>query len=996
MKITLSLDHGVTGLATVRVERYGIPRLLRPGGRLLVVVAAALGALLYLAAANCAGAAGLGWVQESVAGEPGNFLTVAFEGGIFLASSDISGRCYRSTDGVQWTAMNVPAGGSIRAFAYGNGRWVGVGDSGRVIDSTNGRDWQARRLTTRVLRDLAFGGGRFFIVGSNYRASSVDGVTWEERESIGNRWNGVARSEARFVAVGSSAGFALSNGSIGDWTDLYLFHVDLSEPDFHAICRGPDRFIAVGEGGAIVTSGDGLRWDVRRTDTQGFDLLSVDHGADLYVAAGAAGTILASSDGQTWTPEVSGTTAWLRGVAYGNGRYLVVGDGGILLRSRDLAPGILRFSTSAVSVSEDAGKVRLSVIREGGGFGAAELNYAALSGTAEAGTDFQPIQGRLGWADGEQGEKVIEISLVDDSAEEGAEEFQVVLSLAAGASLGSPSSATVAIAGPNDTPLTEGLPPSIVGQPVSLRTGLDGTARFEARASGTSPMRFQWLKNGGPLKDETNAVLQIAPVRLADGGRYEVVVSNMEGAMVSAPAVLEIALDPIEMTDLFANRQVFTESAKVGNTNNVAATNDGPSEPLHAGKRGGRSVWMAWRAPFAGRATFSTVGSTFDTLLGVYTGIGLGVLTEVVADDDSGGALTSRVQFQAGPGVDYQVAVDGFAGATGPIVLSWSLEAGLPELPRIREFPRSITLEKDSDTTLTVQAEGPGLSYQWRTNGVAIAGATSPSLVITAASPGQAGVYSVRVSRADDPAVFVDTPGALVEVTSRPIAAVSQDKLEDLFPPPNGFGPSLHAGGGSFGAISMSAGSILLVDSDLQLAQRSPGDPVVQGEVGVASLWWRMTVTDEGYLGLSTAGSGIDALLGVYVDRQALNVVADAVGKGADKPAQVLFYASPGVDYLVMLDGLNRARGRIRLTASRPLAVVDPLKFKGKLDRGAFVLWGPVPPGRLELRSGEGVLGLVSLLKTNVRGGMFEFIDPRPPAVGARFFEIRPLGRGSP
>ena len=89
---------------------------------------------------------------------------------------------------------------------------------------------------------------------------------------------------------------------------------------------------------------------------------------------------------------------------------------------------------------------------------------------------------------------------------------------------------------------------------------------------------------------------------------------------------------------------------------NSAATRE-IGEPYHAGKFGSNSVWYVWHAPATGIATFDTRGSTFDTLLGVYTGTSLGSLTLVASDDDRGGYLTSQLRFNAVAGTDYQIAV---------------------------------------------------------------------------------------------------------------------------------------------------------------------------------------------------------------------------------------------------------------------------------------------------------------------------------------------------
>jgi hypothetical protein len=122
--------------------------------------------------------------------------------------------------------------------------------------------------------------------------------------------------------------------------------------------------------------------------------------------------------------------------------------------------------------------------------------------------------------------------------------------------------------------------------------------------------------------------------------------------------------------DDFANRARIT-----GRSANVAVNNVGASfeewEPEHTGVEGGQSVWWTWTAPATGRVVLSTAGSDFDTLLGVYKGNSLVRLKEVDSNDDgSDAARTSRLSFRATAGVTYQIAVDGYRGASGMARLS--------------------------------------------------------------------------------------------------------------------------------------------------------------------------------------------------------------------------------------------------------------------------------------------------------------------------------------
>jgi hypothetical protein len=120
--------------------------------------------------------------------------------------------------------------------------------------------------------------------------------------------------------------------------------------------------------------------------------------------------------------------------------------------------------------------------------------------------------------------------------------------------------------------------------------------------------------------------------------------------------------------DNFANSILIS-----GGTASVAGSNSGaskePGEPKHAGDAGGASVWWRWTAPKLGTVTISTAGSSFDTLLGVYTGTSVSALTTIASNDDYGGLFTSQVSFTAQQNTTYRIAVDGYGGATGSIVL---------------------------------------------------------------------------------------------------------------------------------------------------------------------------------------------------------------------------------------------------------------------------------------------------------------------------------------
>jgi phospholipase/lecithinase/hemolysin len=127
------------------------------------------------------------------------------------------------------------------------------------------------------------------------------------------------------------------------------------------------------------------------------------------------------------------------------------------------------------------------------------------------------------------------------------------------------------------------------------------------------------------------------------------------------------------VNDNFANRITLQGTSATASGTNARATRES-GEPRHAGNAGGKSVWWTWTAPASGTVTVDTMGSNFDTLLGVYTGSSVSGLTTVASNDDAGGGTTaSKLSFAATAGKQYQIAIDGYGGVAGSITLHVNL-----------------------------------------------------------------------------------------------------------------------------------------------------------------------------------------------------------------------------------------------------------------------------------------------------------------------------------
>ncbi|MFM6175821.1 MAG: IPT/TIG domain-containing protein, partial [Sphaerospermopsis kisseleviana] len=148
-------------------------------------------------------------------------------------------------------------------------------------------------------------------------------------------------------------------------------------------------------------------------------------------------------------------------------------------------------------------------------------------------------------------------------------------------------------------------------------------------------------------------------------------VPAIETYLLGADTTASVTIRDRRSNDNFADAYLLEGLQVTTVADNIGATKE-TGEPSHFSSTGTRSVWWRWTAPASGTLTVDTVGSSFDTILAVYTGNAVNALTRLASDDDSGGSLTSRVSLNVAAGTTYMIAVDGFSSATGTINLALS------------------------------------------------------------------------------------------------------------------------------------------------------------------------------------------------------------------------------------------------------------------------------------------------------------------------------------
>ena len=94
---------------------------------------------------------------------------------------------------------------------------------------------------------------------------------------------------------------------------------------------------------------------------------------------------------------------------------------------------------------------------------------------------------------------------------------------------------------PTVTPTPISAPPAIVRQPHNRVVSAGATVKFVVVASGSTPLRYQWTRDGSPIVGATSATLIVQQVAASDNGAtFRVVVSNAIGSVISRTATLRI------------------------------------------------------------------------------------------------------------------------------------------------------------------------------------------------------------------------------------------------------------------------------------------------------------------------------------------------------------------------------------------------------------------------------------------------------------------------
>jgi hypothetical protein len=377
-------------------------------------------------------------------------------------------------------------------------------------------------------------------------------------------------------------------------------------------------------------------------------------------------------------------------------------------------------------------------------------------------------------------------------------------------------------------------------------------------------------------------------------------------------------------SDMFATRQLVTNFPALITGANTNATLE-PGEPRYAGKIGGHSVWISWFASANGLVTLSTTGSTFDTLLAVYTlpaGTNqfLRQLREVVSNDDYGGLKTSYLQFGASANHVYQIAVDGFDGDSGDIALQFGFLASSNLQPIVVQRPGDQALRLGDPLILSMGlVPSPNLQFKWYLNGQPVFNqesdedSTDPTLIIPMLQRTNLGFYSLKFYFND---ISFFSSAIEIQVNSEGLHDVlARNKIADA------------ALSGL--AINNTITGVMLGYAGTQIfnttyAVVDTNAPAICGVPPGPAYWFSYQAPTNGLMTIDTTNSAFATLLAVFTCTGPLTSFTNLVSVACDNNAsgtgtnssQVQFVTTAGSTYYIVVGGVNGARGLAHLNYS--------------------------------------------------------------------------------
>ncbi len=443
-----------------------------------------------------------------------------------------------SADGMKLAAVDLGGGNQINVSSSGGATWRASGpraswrgvassaDGVRVaaaafyspiyVSTDSGSTWTATTAPSYSWRSMASSAdGSKLAAGAYWEAvfevSTNSGASWYSAPAMqGSGWVPVAWSaDGHVLIAGGGSGVYVSTDS-----GLTATTTTLTGPSIVGVAASADgsTLVAVGNSLICVSTNLGANWSV--TSAPSLDWFSVACSADGYriVAAVISGNIWLSDDrGATWVDIGPRPATWYSIACSADGTRLIVCADNYL--DGPVYTGVFPRSGPVITTppANQSAVVGSNAVFTVSALGPPPLSYQwSCNGTNIAGATVDSL-------------------LLTNVQPSDAGNYRVRVSDAFG--FRDSPLATLTVIPP---------PPVIIVQPTNQTAVLGTTVRFSATASGSPPLSYQWMLNGGNIAGASSNILTIVNAQPGDAGTYAVKVANGYGSITSSNAVLSL------------------------------------------------------------------------------------------------------------------------------------------------------------------------------------------------------------------------------------------------------------------------------------------------------------------------------------------------------------------------------------------------------------------------------------------------------------------------
>lgn len=439
--------------------------------------------------------------------------------------------------------------------------------------------------------------------------------------------------------------------------------------------------------------------------------------------------------------------------------------------------------------------------------------------------------------------------------------------------------------------------------------------------------------------------------------------------------------------DDFIDASEFSGDPTPGNPITLTGTNVGATweanepSPPYSNIITTSTVWWKWTPGVSGHYQMDTNGSSFDTILEIYTGSDIENLTLVERDDDGGEGRSSYIDWDAVAGTTYYFRVLGYSNKNGDVTMNLATYAPMPydsfEDPMV--VNPDILYLKVNNNQATIEAGEPKHGDREEANVRSIWFSFTPDasnegqVVFSSQGSSQTSVSSSIVAVYTGDAVdnlslvaisaeFAGRPNGQVQWNA--VAGttyhivVTQDEFSPDFPYYVTFLPL--APNNDFANAQAISGDVATVDSHNFGASKETGELNHGGNSGGRSVWFTWTPDTTGYYKIDTEGSyfrfyywfnpvyPMDTTLAVYTgsdindltllgeNNDRLNVSKGETSRKTGITSQVFIHATAGTPYRIAVDGHNISGdgadwGSIKLNIA-PFAVAENASLSNAIE----------------------------------------------------------------